>query len=102
MLEAIAGEFPDEDEGFTIEPQDERGHQWVASGAADIHYVQQLLEMQQLVNQNDAYSTLAGALLQKTGLHVVAGDKVEIEGWEFEVTEIKDGAISKVLINKIQ
>lgn len=102
LLEAIAGEFPDEDEGFTIEAQDESGLRWVASGAADIHYVQQLLEMQQLVNPNDAYSTLAGALLQKTGLRVVAGDKVEIEGWEFEVAEIKDGIISKVLINKIQ
>lgn len=65
VFEAIAGEFPDEDEAPDIVPDGE--NRWRVDGAADLHILEQELEIDGLVNEDEEYSTLAGYLLNHFG-----------------------------------
>lgn len=65
VFEAIAGEFPDEDEVPDILPVDD--NQWLVDGAADLHHLEQVLEIDGLVDEDEEYSTLAGYLLERFG-----------------------------------
>ena len=98
LLEAIAGEFPDEDEGFTIEQLDREGLSWQASGTADVHHIEQLLGIQHLASENDSYTTLAGALMQRPGVVLAVKHPIDIEDWRFEITDMHDGVIRSVHI----
>ena len=98
LLEAIAGEFPDEDEGFTIEQLDQDGLSWQASGTADVHHIEQLLGIQSLASDNDSYTTLAGALIQRPGSVLALTQPILIENWYFEITDMSDGVIRSVHI----
>lgn len=62
VFEAIAGEFPDEDESPDIIPLSE--NRWRVDGGADLHHLELLLNTEQMVNE-DNYSTLAGYLLHR-------------------------------------
>ena len=100
VLEAIAGEFPDEDESFTIQAVDGEPDTWIASGAADVHMVQQLLGSSELVSSADAFTTLGGLLTEFNGALPQQGDVVVIDGWQFSVTEATDGVMRKIRIEK--
>jgi len=65
VFEAIAGEFPDEDEAPDIVPDGE--NRWRVDGAADLHILEQVLEIEGLVNEDEEYTTLAGYLLNYFG-----------------------------------
>src|SRR5690625_2434121 len=65
VFEAIAGEFPDEDE--TPDIIQEAEHRWRVDGAADLHHLQLLLNTRQLVAEDEQYSTLAGYLVNYFG-----------------------------------
>ena len=100
LLEAIAGEFPDEDEDFTIAQLDTDGLSWQVSGNADVHHLEQVLNIQTLVSESDSHTTLAGALMQRPGAVIALHEAVEIEGWNFEITELTDGVIRSVHVSK--
>lgn len=65
VFEAIAGEFPDEDETPDITAEGE--NRWLVDGAADLHLLEQVLETEGLVNDAAEYTTLAGYLLAYFG-----------------------------------
>ncbi|HLS21072.1 MAG TPA: TerC family protein [Paenalcaligenes sp.] len=65
VFEAIAGEFPDEDEAPDILPVSD--NEWLVDGAADLHHLEQRLEIEGLVDDEEEYSTLAGYLLERFG-----------------------------------
>ncbi len=100
VLEAIAGEFPDEDESFTIQAVEGEPDTWMASGAADVHMVQQLLGSNELVSSADAFTTLGGLLTEFNGALPRQGDVVVIDGWQFAVTEATDGVMRKIRIER--
>ena len=64
VLEAIAGEFPDEDETPDVVAD---GDTWIAKGGTDLHLLQQILDVKNLVNADDDFASLAGLLLTKSG-----------------------------------
>lgn len=90
ILEAIAGEFPDEDETPAIVPLDD--DRWRVAGATDLHYLQQRLGINTLPVDDDATS-VAGLLLRHFGTLPEAGARAEIGGLLFEVTEVSDRRI---------
>jgi len=47
------------------------------------------------------YHTLAGFLLQQFGAILNVGDRVEAEGWLFEIVDLDGRRIDKVLASKI-
>ena len=104
VFEAIAGEFPDEDELPDI-VNDGEGR-WRVDGAADLHHLEQVLETEGLVDDDEDYTTLAGYLLSRFGQLPSPGDACEFKGqshtsFRFSVKQIDGRRIAQVLIEKI-
>jgi len=98
ILEAIAGEFPDEDEQLAIRPQGPDA--WEADGAADLHQLEQVLETDALVGDED-YTSLAGFLLARFASMPEPGQAIELDGWRYEVLAVQDRRIAKVAISRV-
>ncbi|MET0169884.1 MAG: TerC family protein [Aliihoeflea sp.] len=100
ILEAIAGEFPDEDdEGSSVELADDGT--WLVDGWIDIRKASALLETH-LEDETDRYSTLAGYLLWQLGHLPEVGEKVVAGDLEFEVVALEGRAIERVRIRRLQ
>jgi len=99
LLEAIAGEFPDEDEEPAVR-QVAPGC-WDADGGADLHQLGQLLETDALVPGDDAYASLAGFLLARFESFPAPGDAIEVDGLRYEVTLVADRCIARVAIRRL-
>jgi len=99
ILEAIAGEFPDEDEQPVVQVLGPG--QWRVDGSADLHYLEQVLEVDALVGENDDYTSLAGLMLERFGTLPSVGDAVEIEGFRFAVAQVLERRIASVLVTRI-
>ena len=99
ILEAIAGEFPDEDEQPVVQALGPG--RWRVDGSADLHYLEQVLEVDALVGDTDDYTSLAGLMLERFGTLPKVGDAVEIEGFRFEVAQVLERRIATVIVNRI-
>jgi CBS domain containing-hemolysin-like protein len=100
ILEAIAGEFPDEDEQPAVQ-QLAPGH-WKVDGTADLHYLEQVLEIDVLVSEDDEYTSIAGFLLERFTVLPVVGDAIELDGFRFEIAEVLDRRIATVNITRTE
>lgn len=99
ILEAIAGDFPDDDDEPVIAEQLEDGSLMV-EGYADIRRLSGYLE-KDLVDENDRYSTLAGFMLWHFGHLPTSGESFVVDGLTFKVVEMDRRNISKVLITPV-
>jgi CBS domain containing-hemolysin-like protein len=99
ILEAIAGEFPDEDEQPVIQALGD--DQWKVDGAADLLYLQQVLHSDALVSDDDEYTSLAGFMLERFNTLPEIGEKMEVDGLEFEVLEVIERRIATVLVTRL-
>jgi CBS domain containing-hemolysin-like protein len=100
ILEAIAGEFPDEDEQPLV--QDAGAGRWRVDGTADLHHLEQLLDNAALVGANDDYNSLAGLMLERFGDLPKAGAALDIGAWRFEVETMVDRRIASVLVSRLE
>ena len=102
VFEAIAGEFPDENETPDIVPDGE--HRWRIDGAADLHLVEQVLQTDGLVNEDEDYTTLAGYLLNHFGQLPSVGDRCELDSptatVTFRVVRLERRRIAMVHVEK--
>jgi len=99
VLEAIAGEFPDEDETPDIIADDEG---WLVKGGTDLHSLQQLLDTQVLVNPDDNHATLAGLLIAQKGQLPVVGEIIELPPLRFGIMAATDYRIDLVRVTRIR
>jgi len=99
ILEAIAGEFPDEDEQLAIQPKGEGV--WEVDGAADLHQLQQALETDALVGDEVEYTSLAGFLLARFDSMPEPGQAIEIDGWRYEILAVEERRIAKVRVARV-
>lgn len=100
VLEAIAGEFPDEDE--TLEIQSTGPQQWTVAGTADLHLLEQVLQTHDLSCEDDSYISMAGLLLAKLGHLPQVGETWEHDGLEFVVSQADAQRIKTVSVKRIQ
>ncbi|XYJ08159.1 TerC family protein [Telluria sp. B2] len=100
ILEAIAGEFPDEDEQPAVRPQGPG--LWEVDGTADLHLLEQVLETDALVIDADDYTSLAGFLLARFETLPAPGQAIELDGLRYEVLAVEDRRIAKVAIRRIE
>ncbi|ARO15617.1 integral membrane protein TerC [Ketogulonicigenium robustum] len=98
VLEAIAGDFPSENEAPATEVQGEDGS-WLLDGWVDIRRASQLLEVD-LEDDAERYSTLAGYLLRHLRRMPVEGEEVVVDGLVFDVVAMQGHAIDKLRIRK--
>jgi len=96
ILEAIAGDFPDDDDEPVIVERGE-DNSLVVEGYADIRRLSGLLD-RDLVDDSDRYTTLAGYMLWHFGHLPVTGEAFEADGFHFEIVEMERRNISKVRI----
>ncbi|MGO4999890.1 TerC family protein [Oceanisphaera sp. W20_SRM_FM3] len=98
VLEAIVGEFLDEDEAPEVVVE-ENG--WLVKGGTDLHYLEQVLSRRGLVDPDDEYATLAGMILAWSGVLPVEGATFEHEDLRFEVVELDEFRIAQVRISPL-
>ncbi|OSN06827.1 TerC family protein [Lonsdalea iberica] len=98
VLEAIAGEFPDEDETPEI-VADATG--WLVKGGTDLHSLQQALDMQDLVDPKEDYTSLAGLLLAHSNEFPHVGDVLEFSRLRFTIMAASEYRIELVRIERI-
>lgn len=99
ILEAIAGEFPDEDEQPVV--QEAGPGRWRVDGTADLHYLEQVLQTRALVGDGSDYTSLAGLMLERFGSLPQAGDAIEIDAFRFEVEQVLERRIATVLVTRL-
>ncbi|ANW34729.1 hypothetical protein KvSKV_13500 [Ketogulonicigenium vulgare] len=99
VLEAIAGDFPDENEAPATEVLGADGS-WLLDGWVDIRRASQLLDVD-LEDDTERYSTLAGYLLRHMRRMPQNGDTLEVEGLLFEVVTMDGNAIDKLRVKKV-
>lgn len=99
ILEAIAGEFPDEDEALEI--QVVGPDQWIVAGSADLHLLEQMLETDGLISDDESYTSLAGFLLVRIGHQPHQGEVLTHNAFEFQVTEVDEQRIKMVAVRRI-
>lgn len=104
VFEAIAGEFPDEDE--TLDIVAEGPGRWRADGAADLHHLELLLDTDGLVDDDEEYSTLAGYLLERFGHLPGPGECCELKHnhvvFRFTVLRLDGRRIATVQIERLR
>lgn len=102
LFEAIAGDFPDEDEAPDIIPDGEQ--RWLVDGATDLHHFKQTLEIDDLLDESDEYTTVAGFLLRQFGRLPDSGDQfaysVANGELQFLVLEIQGRRIARVQVER--
>ncbi|WP_225782777.1 TerC family protein [Xenophilus sp. Marseille-Q4582] len=99
VLEAIAGEFPDEDE--TLEIQGVGDGQWRVAGSADLHQLERLLDTHDLVSDTDRYNSVAGYLLARFGRLPAVDETLRHDGFEFRVGEVDEQRILWVAVRRL-
>lgn len=102
VFEAIAGDFPDEDE--TPDIVDDGENRWIVDGATDMHHFEQTLDIEGLFGESDEYSTVAGYMLRQFGRLPEVGDELAFSqtGGELrlEVLELDGRRIAKVRVER--
>lgn len=98
VLEAIAGEFPDEDETPEIEVYNDG---WLVKGSTDLHALQQALNSKELVRGQDNIASLAGLLLSQCDQIPVVGAILDMKEWRFTIQQMSKYRIEKVWIKRL-
>nr|WP_280517710.1 TerC family protein [Falsirhodobacter halotolerans] len=98
ILEAIAGEFPDENDEPLVATVEEDA--WLLSGWIDIHRAEQMLDAE-LADEAERFSTLAGYILWSLGRLPEAGEVIVIGDMSFEMVEVQGRAIQTVRVRRL-
>jgi putative hemolysin len=101
LLEEFVGEIYDETDRDVMAVQHRADGVMTVPGTFPMHDLEDLgIE---LVGRPDGtYTTVAGLLLARLGrLPEASGDKVRLSGWEFEVAEVEQHAITTVRIRRL-
>ena len=99
VFEAIAGEFPDEDETPAIEAIAE--NEWRVAGHADLHELGRVLESSVFDDDIDNYSTIAGFLMSKFDQLPDEGAVLELSGFCFTVKKVEEQRIGAIEISRV-
>ncbi len=98
ILEAIAGVFKSDTEGadpYAVERDD---GSWLLSGAMPVDELPDLLGI--ALPEQRAYETLAGFVLSHMQRLPRTGERIETNGWRFEVIDLDGRRIDKVLASR--
>ncbi len=91
IFEAIAGEFPDEDETPDVVQQDD--YTWLVKGSADLYQLEQALGTDHLMG-DEGYISVAGLILNELGRLPKLHEVIERENVSFTVVELEDQRIA--------
>ncbi len=95
IMEAIAGELPEEHRDAPQELQKRDDGSWLVDGRAAIDEVKETLGLR--METNGEFHTAAGLALDQLERIPDEGDKFEIDGWRVEVIDMDGNRIDKLL-----
>jgi putative hemolysin len=101
VLEAITGEFsaPADDDAWAVERPD---GSWLLDGLIPVPELKDRLELKALPEEDRGrYNTLAGMIMLLLGRLPRATDRVDWEGWRFEVVDMDGKRVDKVLVAQL-
>lgn len=76
---------------------------WLIDGKLQIDDLKELLKISNLPDEESAsYQTLGGLVMLQVGRVPVTGDTFETDGYRFEVMDMDDKRVDKVLVSKIE
>lgn len=97
VLEAVTGEFTPRNAEDAWAVQREDGS-WLLDGAIPIPEMKDRLELKGTPEENKGrYHTLSGMVMLLLGRVPATGDRADWEGWRFEVVDMDEKRIDKVL-----
>ncbi|KLW92513.1 integral membrane protein [Enterobacter sp. BIDMC92] len=99
VLEAIAGEFPDEDETPEIVADCDG---WLVKGTTDLHALSHTLGLENVVNDEEDIATVAGLVIAVNGQIPRVGDVIELPPLHITIVEANDYRVDMVRIVKEQ
>jgi len=97
VIETVTGELiiDETDEAWAVQRDDSS---WLIDGAIPIPELKDRLELRTVPEEDKGrYHTLGGMILLMTGRIPATGERVEWEGWGFEVIDMDGKRIDKVL-----
>ncbi len=98
VLEAITGEFavPSADNAWAVQRED---GSWLMDGLIPVPELKDRLEIKELPEEDRGrYNTLAGMIMLLLGRLPDITDRVDWEGWRFEVVDLDGKRVDKVLV----
>jgi len=101
LLEAVTGEFTprNADDAWAVQRDD---GSWLLDGAIPIPEMKDRLELKVVPEEDKGrYHTLSGMVMLLLGRVPSAGDFADWEGWRFEVVDMDEKRIDKVLVTPI-
>ncbi|HEY1059389.1 MAG TPA: hemolysin family protein [Limnobacter sp.] len=101
LMEALTGEFKPRNVEDAWAVQREDGS-WLLDGAIAIHELKDTLEMKAVPEEEKGrYHTLSGMIMLLMGRLPNTGDVAEWEGWRFEVVDMDEKRIDKILASRV-
>lgn len=98
ILEAIAGEFPDEGEPDLIKSVGDGA--WLVAGTVDLRDLEKELEVSMHTASGEEHAPLSRLLLTHFGRLPEPGEAMELHGYRFEVTKVVDRQIAAVKVSR--
>jgi putative hemolysin len=101
LFEAIAGEFktPSQEDAWAVQRKD---GSWLLDGLIPVPELKDRLELDTVPEEDfGRYNTLSGMLMLLLGRVPHTADVAEWEGWRFEVVDMDQKRIDKVLATKV-
>jgi putative hemolysin len=100
VLEAITGEFAPPSAGNAWAVQRDDGS-WLMDGLIPVPELKDRLELRDLPEEDRGrYNTLAGMIMLLLGRLPTTTDRVDWEGWRFEVVDLDGKRVDKVLVQR--
>jgi putative hemolysin len=101
VLEAITGEFATPTAQDTWAKQRDDGS-WLMDGLIPVPELKDRLEVRELPEEDRGrYNTLAGMIMLLLGRLPKTTDRVEWDGWRFEVVDLDGKRVDKVLVSRL-
>ncbi len=98
LTEAIVGDLPDDDEDDSPDMVRRADGSWLLNGQTLIGDLNQRLERQLIEEQINAYTTVAGFVLNRLDRMPVTGDLVKEEAFSLEVVDMDNHRIDKLIL----
>jgi putative hemolysin len=103
ILEGIAGDIPILGESTESQITRREDGTWLVDGALPIDEFKEVFEIKTLPGERmDRYQTLAGLVISILGRIPVAGDHFEAVGLRFEIVDMDDLRVDKVLVEPLE
>ncbi len=99
LIESIVGDLPDTEEEEDVYVREDGSH--LVNGGIEINELNEFFEMEVITENSESYLTLAGFIIFFLGNIPTVGEKFEHNGYSFEIIDLDESRVDKVLIQKL-